>query len=53
MGHEVGHRSLLEWVNGSWVTVSDPLPALLSTRNIRPTLTGHVSSPTANHVASK
>ena len=32
MGHHgsyiVGHGSLLEWVNGSWVTVSDPLPAL-------------------------
>ena len=26
--HIVGHGSLLEWVNGSWVTVSDPLPAL-------------------------
>ena len=24
----VGHGSLLELVNGSWVTVSDPLPAL-------------------------
>jgi len=35
MGHHgsyiVGHGSLLEWVNGSWVTVSDPLPALPST----------------------
>jgi len=34
MGHHgsyiVGHGSLLEWVNGSWVTVSDPLPALPS-----------------------
>ena len=34
MGHHgsyiVGHGSLLEWVNGSWVTVSDPLPALLT-----------------------
>jgi len=33
MGHGsymMGHESLSEWVNGSWVTVSDALPALLS-----------------------
>jgi len=30
MGHGsyvIGHGSLLEWFSGSWVTVSDPLPA--------------------------
>jgi len=33
MGHRgsyiMGHGSLLEWVSGSWVTVSGPLPALI------------------------
>jgi len=40
MGHHgsyiVGHGSLLEWVNGSWVTVSDPLPALVHRPSINP-----------------
>jgi len=31
----MGHGSLLEWVNGSWLTDSDPLPAaLMGTQNI-------------------
>jgi len=33
MGHGsyvMGHGSIFVWVSGSWVTGSDPLPALIS-----------------------
>ena len=34
MGHH-GSYMMLEWVIGSWVTVSDPLPALDGAESLR------------------